>query len=112
LIVCSPPIASCQRQIAKAIEMLGLKDGIGTVALLLMAEDAKALESAISKLDAFYGDSLSPSPLAISSEKMKELKDLFEISDTQLAAEVEAKIPEKALTNLIIEKMSLQLGRR
>lgn len=105
-------IASCQRQIAKAIEILGLKDGIVTVALLLMAKDAKALEDAISKLYAFYGESLSPTPLAISSEKLEDLKALFEISDTQLAAEGEAKIPEKALTNLIIERMSLQLGRR
>jgi|GEM_PF-361433 len=105
-------IASCQRQIAKAIERLGLKDGTKIVALLLLAEDPKALELATSKLEASYGDRLSPACLDPSSDRLEDLKALFEISDIQLAAEAEAKNPQKALGNLIIEKMSIQLGRR
>jgi len=104
--------ASAQRQIKKAIEMLGLGRGDVNAAIFLVSEERENLSEALGKLRETYGKALDEELLGINGEKAEELKRLFDITDAQLSAENDAYDPKEALTNLIIERMTIQLFRR
>ena len=100
--------ASAQRQIKKAVELLGIKAESSKVAVLVIAEtEAKARETleSISKLIPGLCDD---NVIELSDEKFEIIRELFGISDLELEAKMEKKGFEKeALVNLVIEHMAL-----
>jgi len=104
--------ASAQRQLSKAIERLGVKPGVGGVAVLLMSKDEAELQAAFSRLKTVSGESIDEGLLEVSPAKLEGLKALFEIGESELAAEHDAQDPALALTNLIVERMTLEASRR
>ncbi|MEM2905161.1 MAG: KEOPS complex subunit Cgi121 [Candidatus Bathyarchaeia archaeon] len=104
--------ASAQRQVSKAIEKLGVKPGVGDIAILLMSKDEKELRGAFSRLIGVSGMLVDEALLEVSSERLSGLQALFEVSERELAAERDAEEPASALTNLIIERMTLEASRR
>jgi len=100
--------ASAQRQIKKAVELLGIKAETSKVAVLVIAEtEAKARETlgSISKLIPGLRDE---NVIELSDEKFETIRELFGISDLELEAKLEKKGFEKeALVNLVIEHVAL-----
>jgi KEOPS complex subunit Cgi121 len=100
--------ASAQRQIKKAMEMLGIKLGSSEVAVLIMAENRKENDSCSSLVSNLIPGERDDNILGLTDKKIRAIKNLFGISDLEL--EVMSKregLEKEALTNLVIERSAL-----
>jgi len=100
--------ASAQRQIKKAVELLGIKSSSPNITAVVLAEtELKAkeiLETLSQTLDAKRDDSV----LELTEEKFDGIKKLFGISESELNAKLERRgMERKALTDLVIEHVAL-----
>lgn len=101
--------ASGQRQIKKAIEMVGLKNGNSNIAVLLIDKDEDKIRVAENKVMELINGKEDKSVLEIrGNTKVKRLKRLFDISDKEIeAVNVGNRKFENVLTELIIERGAL-----
>lgn len=101
--------ASGQRQIKKAIEMVGLKNGNLNIAVLLIDKDEDKIRVAENKVMELINGKEDKSVLEIrGNTKVKRLKRLFDISDKEIeAVNVGNRKFENVLTELIIERGAL-----
>ena len=99
--------ASAQRQIRKAIEFIGVKNGIANVAVALIDSDGCLLDTAVSVIKKRFSKEPDDSILEISESKMKRILNAFGISETEIQATIEKRSLEHVLVNLVIERMAL-----
>jgi tRNA threonylcarbamoyladenosine modification (KEOPS) complex Cgi121 subunit len=100
--------SSAQRQIRKAIDMIGINQKSSQIAILVINETRleviKILEAVSKYLIAERDDSV----ILLDSEKFERIRNLFQISDLELKSKLNEKGYEKeALVDLVIERMSL-----
>jgi len=100
--------ASAQRQIKKAVQMLGIKEGTTEVAALIITEkDHEKLDCLIQVTEMVPGER-DDTVLELADKKVKNIKKVFSISDLEVEAKLKKDGLEKeALTNLVIERMAL-----
>ncbi len=104
--------ASAQRQIKKAVEMLGIKQGSSEVAVLIMAENRRENDACTSLVSSLIHGERDDSVLELTDKKIKTIKKLFRISDVELEAKLKREGLEKeALTDLVIERSALLVTR-
>jgi KEOPS complex subunit Cgi121 len=104
--------ASAQRQITKAVELLGLKQGSTQLAALVLTDDPAKTEEYTELVTKIVTGTRNDDVLELTEQKMGIIKELFEISETEFESKLENKDLEKqALVDLIIERMAL-LGTR
>jgi len=105
--------ASAQRQITKAVDLLGIKPSSREVAVLVITKtepEAKTTLEIVSKRILGERDDYV---LELSNEKMEGIKKLFGISDTELKAKLTKEGMEKeALIDLVIEHVALLVTQR
>jgi tRNA threonylcarbamoyladenosine modification (KEOPS) complex Cgi121 subunit len=98
--------ASGQNQISKAIKILGVKKNSSKIALLIISNrkiyGEKVLNLIINSLESKPEDDV----LDISNDKIKKIKDFFNISNLEIKATL-IEDEKKALANLIIERVAL-----
>lgn len=100
--------ASAQRQITKAVEMLGLKNETSEIGVLIFAENVAQKNDCIKFLTDFIPGKRDDTMLVLTPEKVKNIKNLFEISDLEIEACLKKEGTEKqALVDLVIERMAL-----
>jgi KEOPS complex subunit Cgi121 len=100
--------ASAQRQITKAVEMLGLKHDSSEVAALIIAENSRKKDRYLHLVSETVPGKQDNSVLELTATKIGNIKKLFQISDIEFEAKLEKQGLEKeALTDLIIERMAL-----
>jgi len=100
--------ASAQRQIKKAVELLGIKAESSEVALLVVAETEGKVRETLEELSKFIPGVRDDNVIELSDEKFGTIKEFFGISELELEAKLEKKGLEKeALINLVIEHMAL-----
>jgi len=105
--------ASAQRQIRKAMELLGLKKGITEIALLIIGEDVDKVKSALINIEKIVNAKRDDGILMISDEKIETILKSFKISDAEIKAVISQKGDLKeAVKDLIIERMALLAARR
>jgi KEOPS complex subunit Cgi121 len=104
--------ASAQRQIRKAIELLGIKPQRSDIAILIMSESPKAVTSALSQISRIFKAKPDDTVLELTSQKMKEIKRAFEVSDVELEVVANGNDVKKALVELVIERMALLTTKR
>ena len=97
--------ASSQRQIQKAIEMLGISPETREVAAVVVCNDERTIGNAISRLEELLGKRCD-GVLAVTEEKGEALRKLFKISDAELEAKRGLQ-KERAITELIVERVAL-----
>jgi KEOPS complex subunit Cgi121 len=99
--------ASAQRQIRKAMKLLGIKPNSTEIAVLIFGERPELVRSALSlvtkQVKAKHDDTL----LRLSKEKAAGIQKIFVISDVELETVMKKDGLEKALTDLVIERMAL-----
>jgi KEOPS complex subunit Cgi121 len=104
--------ASAQRQIRKAVELLGIKPGTSDIALLIVGQNSDTVKSASeaisSRLNLQYDDTV----LELSEEKRKAVQKAFGISDLELKTVMKKDDLKKALIRLVIERMALLVTQR
>jgi KEOPS complex subunit Cgi121 len=100
--------ASAQRQIKKAVEMLGIKQDSSEVAALIMTENRHKKADCLRLVTKIIPGERDDSVLELTDKKTGNIKTLFEISDIEFEAKLEKEGLEKeALTDLVIERMAL-----
>lgn len=100
--------ASAQRQITKAVELLGLKQGSSEVAALIVADGNHEKECFLRLVAETVSGERDDSVLDLTAQKIDGIRELFQITDTEFEAKLEKQGLEKeALTDLVIERMAL-----
>jgi tRNA threonylcarbamoyladenosine modification (KEOPS) complex Cgi121 subunit len=101
--------ASCQDQISKAFNLMGLGPQVKNVAILVVSEDSSEAESLATEIAEALGRP-DDRVLDVTPEKYERLKDAFDVGDEALATV--GGDPYEALTSLIVEKGALLPLRR
>jgi len=104
--------ASAQRQIEKAVELIGIKPGSSQVAVLVVAETEQKADSTLNAVSELVMGERDDSALKLTDEKVKGIKELFGISDLELEAKLEKGLEKEALIDLVIEHMALLATQR
>jgi tRNA threonylcarbamoyladenosine modification (KEOPS) complex Cgi121 subunit len=104
--------ASSQRQIRKAMELLGIKPETSEIALLIIGRNSETVKSALRLISASVKAQRDDTVLELSEEKRRNIQKAFEISDLELKTVMKKDGLEKALTNLVIEQMALLTTQR
>jgi len=100
--------ASAQRQIKKAVEMLGIKQDSSEVAALIMTENRLEKTDYLRLVTKIISGERDDSVLELTDKKIENIKKLFKISALEFKAKLEREGLEKeALTDLVIERMAL-----
>ena len=100
--------ASAQRQIQKAVKMLGIKQDSSEVAALIITDKNKKKLDSLKLVTENVPGVQDDSVVKLTDKKVVKIKKLFRISDLELEAKLEKKGLEKeAITDLVIERMAL-----
>ena len=103
--------ASAQRQIKAALDLVGIKRNSSAIAVLIIGDNEKIAGDALKKVENLIHGKREDSVIDLSKEKMTYVRDLFGISDVELAAKLEDD-EGKALSDLVIEHMALLVTQR
>ncbi len=104
--------ASAQRQIRKAIELLGIKPQLSDIAVLLIGKNSKAVTSALLQISRYFKTKPDDTVLELTSEKIKLIKEAFDVSEMELEVAMNRNNAEQALVALVIERMALLTTQR
>ena len=99
--------ASGQRQIKKAIDLIGLKPDSANIAALLIGDDSASVKNGFSAVAAHMGIESDDTVLSFSEAKRKQIRRIFDVSNEELEAVTPSLNSEKALVDLIIERVAL-----
>ncbi|UCE28659.1 MAG: hypothetical protein JSV85_05115 [Candidatus Bathyarchaeota archaeon] len=105
--------ASSQRQINKAVNLLGIKNESPRVAVLVMADTERGANAVLETVSQMMPGERDDSVFRLTDEKVAGIRKLFSISDLEFEAKLERKGLEKeALVDLVIEHGALLVTRR
>ena len=99
--------ASAQRQIRKAMEFLGIKPDSSEIAVLIVGEKPELARLALSLISKEVRAKRDDTVLELSKEKATAIRKIFGFSDVELETVMEKGGLEKALVDLVIERMAL-----
>lgn len=104
--------ASAQRQIQKAVELIGIKPNSSEIAVLVIGGNANDVKLALSAVAKLLTAERDDRVLTLSKEKIEVIKKVFEISEAEINAAMAEGTFEKAIIDLVIERMALLAIRR
>ena len=99
--------ASAQRQIRKAIQLVGVKRDSANVAVVIIGENPDSVKAVLSAVSKRVGAEPDETVLGLTKEKTHRIRKAFEISANELEAVMEEENADKALVNLVIERTAL-----
>jgi tRNA threonylcarbamoyladenosine modification (KEOPS) complex Cgi121 subunit len=104
--------ASAQRQIRKAMGVLGIKPCSSDIAVLIIGEKSEIVESALSMVSKHVHAQLDDTVLELSEEKATIIRKTFGISDIELKSVIKRDDLENAFIDLVLERMALLATQR
>ncbi|MBN1245875.1 hypothetical protein JXA31_09810 [Candidatus Bathyarchaeota archaeon] len=99
--------ASAQRQIRKAIDLMGVKCASANVAVVIIGENAESVKALLSAVSKRVGEEPDDAVLEILDGKVECIREAFGITETELEAVMEKNDSENALVDLVIERGAL-----
>ena len=100
--------ASAQRQIRKAVEMLGIKRDSSQIVILIIGKSKHETSSSLKVISRLIPCERDDNVFDLTDEKIGNIKKLFSISDLEIGAKLRRKGLEKeALADLVIEHGAL-----
>jgi KEOPS complex subunit Cgi121 len=99
--------ASAQRQIRKAIQLVGVKRDSANVAVVIIGKNPDSIQAGLSAVSKPIGVEPDETVLELTKEKTESIRKAFGISAKELEAVIEKKNVEQALVNLVIERTAL-----
>jgi KEOPS complex subunit Cgi121 len=100
--------ASAQRQIRKAVKILGIKPDSSEIAVLIIAENKRENNACTRLLSGMVHGERDDSVLELTDTKIKKIKKLFNITTREFKANVKrVGLEKEALIDLVIEHMAL-----
>lgn len=104
--------ASTQRQIRKAMKLLGIKSETSEIAVLIIGGNSETVKAVSSMISANVTAQRDDTVLELSEEKERIIQKTFGISDSELKTVMKKDDLKEALTNLVIERMALTATQR
>jgi tRNA threonylcarbamoyladenosine modification (KEOPS) complex Cgi121 subunit len=104
--------ASAQRQIRKSIEFLGIKPNTSSIAVLVIGEKPEKVKSTLLIVSKHIKARMDDAVLELSKEKTALIQKAFGISDIEIKTMVKENNLDKALLDLVIERMALLTTKR
>ncbi|KPV65221.1 MAG: Regulatory protein [Candidatus Bathyarchaeota archaeon BA1] len=92
--------ASAQRQIRRAVEILGINPTSSRIAVLIIAETQQKATATLETISEVISGERDDSVLELADEKLEGIKKLFGVSDIELKA-------GRSLMDLVIEHIAL-----
>jgi tRNA threonylcarbamoyladenosine modification (KEOPS) complex Cgi121 subunit len=99
--------ASAQRQIRKAIALVGVKPDPARIAAVIMGETPGSVRTVLSAVSKRIGTDPDETVLELSKSKMRSIRRTFDISEKELETVMTENKLEEALVSLVIERMAL-----
>ncbi|HTY75414.1 MAG TPA: KEOPS complex subunit Cgi121 [Candidatus Nanoarchaeia archaeon] len=100
--------ACAQKQIQKAIDIIGLKPNCENAALVVICEDEASATAGLDKVSKFLGSMPDDSVLELSKLKIERIRKAFDITQTELTtASASGVNEEQALVDLVVERVAL-----
>lgn len=100
--------ASAQRQITKAVKMLGIKNDTSNIAALIIPKTSHEKDKYQRIVNETIPGERNDNVLELTDKKMKNIKKLFDISEIEFKAKLKNEGLEfEALIDLVIEHMAL-----
>jgi tRNA threonylcarbamoyladenosine modification (KEOPS) complex Cgi121 subunit len=101
--------ASAQRQIGRALDALGVYDGLDEIAIVVVGTETTSVKSTIQVLVEKIGKEVIP-PFSATVERIERIKTHFNISDKEIDAisdsnRIESKLA--ALSRCLVSRVSL-----
>jgi KEOPS complex subunit Cgi121 len=104
--------AAAERQITKAVELVGIRATSADVAVILVGKEPRKMESVLSMISKSIGGQRDEKVLELSKDKMATIQRVFDIRDAELRTVMEWKDMQKTLTDLVVERMALLATQR
>lgn len=104
--------ASAQRQIRKAMKILGIKADTSEMAVLIIGEKPEVVKSALQMVSKHVNAKENKLVLGLSKKKNELIRKTFGISELELKTAMKKDDREDALTCLVIEMMALLATQR
>jgi len=105
--------ASAQRQIKKAVDMLGIKPDSSQIAVLVMAENKQKAYVALETVSGLISGERDDDVLELTAEKFEGIKTLFGVSNLEIEAKLRKEgLEREALVDLVIEHVALLTTQR
>ena len=99
--------SSAQRQIQRAIDRCGIKPQTTKMAVILIGEDPGEIELAVKEIAKTVGAEPDISVLEMTKDKEEKIIKAFEITEEELRTVMKVNCREKAIVNLVIERVAL-----
>jgi KEOPS complex subunit Cgi121 len=100
--------ASAQRQITKAIKMIGITQDSSEIAVLIIAKNRNEKENCIKLVIDMIPGEQDDTVIKLTTKKVDRIKRLYTISDLEIEAKLKKPgLENETLTDLIIERMAL-----
>ncbi len=100
--------ASAQHQIGRALDLVGVKAALPTLAVVCIDEDKQKITDCLNKIAERIGESSSPM-FPISPQKIKSLMSIYEITELELQQFTDSKDAEErkeALSRCVVSRVS------
>jgi KEOPS complex subunit Cgi121 len=104
--------AAAERQIIKATKKMGIKQTTSDVAALIIGKDKKKIESTISLISKMLKAQPDDEVFELTKSKCELIKKLFSISETELSSVKKGDDANRALVELVIERVALVSSKR
>ncbi len=99
--------ASAQRQISRAINALGVKVGCRNVAVVVVGNASLTVESVLRLVSQKLSKESDDRVLELSTKKIRNIRAAFKITDEELQVVAKNGDLNRALVDLVIERMAL-----
>jgi tRNA threonylcarbamoyladenosine modification (KEOPS) complex Cgi121 subunit len=99
--------ASAQRQISKALPLIGVKSGSGNMAVVILGKSSDSVGAFLSAVSKRVGRIPDERVLAVSGEKAIIIRRAFGVTELELKTVMGKSDGGEALVNLVIERMAL-----
>jgi len=99
--------ASAQRQIKKAIALIGVKSSSTNVAAVILGESAESAEVALCAAAKCLRANPDERVLELSAEKAERIKRAFDVGEVELETARTKDNAEKALVDAVVERVAL-----
>ena len=91
--------ASTQRQIGRALDALGVYDGIDNVAVVVVGPDSTSVKNTIGEIINQVGEEVVP-PFKATKNRLDQIKRQYQITDKEIDAIQESEATESRMTAL------------
>jgi KEOPS complex subunit Cgi121 len=99
--------ASAQRQIQKAINLLGIKPKTAEIAVAIIGKDPKQIKTVLNHISRQLCAQPDDSVLDLSEDKIPKIKQAYGITNLMINAVAVSRTLQQAIVDLIIERMAL-----